>query len=286
MKTTTTTTTTTATTTPTVHAYAGFLGYLRIEMLRTVRDPLYIFQALALPIGFYLLFSGLFGSAPHPPGTISGNVEQMVAMAIFGGVWACLVVTGPRMAHERSSGWLKNLQLLPISPTATLVARTIVAIIFALPAILAVCLTAVIAHGVGGELSAGEWIGVIGLLWVGVWPFAVLGIALGYLTNDDTSYGVTTGLYFVLSAAGGLWIPPAILPSGMLAVAKWMPTYQAADLGWRVANGQAPIVTGALVLVAWAAVFILVAVLAPRLAAIRLPARRRRATTSASSQRA
>ncbi len=281
-----TTTTTGATGATTPSAYAGFLGYLRIEMLRTVRDPLYIFQALALPIGFYLLFSGLFGAQPHPRGTISNDVEQMIAMAIFGGIWACLVITGPRMAHERSSGWLKNLQLLPISPVATLVARTVVAIIFALPAILAVCLTAVLAHGVGDQLSAGEWIGVIALSWVGVWPFAILGIALGYVTNDDTAYGITTGLYFVLSAAGGLWIPPAVLPSGMLAVAKWMPTYQAANLGWRVANGQAPIVTGALLLVGWAVVFALLALLTPRLAAIRLPARRRHPAPNTRGQHA
>ena len=141
------TTTTTATTTKT---YAGFLAYLRIEALRTVRDPLYIFQAIALPIGFYLLFSGLFGSQPHSRGTLSGNVEIMIANAVFGGVWACLVITGPRMAHERSSGWQKNLQLLPISPIATLIARTIIAALFALPAIVAVCATAVIAHGISG----------------------------------------------------------------------------------------------------------------------------------------
>lgn len=251
--------------------YTSFLGYLRIEALRTLRDPLYIFQALALPIGFYLLFSGLFGSAPHPRGTLSGNVEILIANAVFGGVWACLVVTGPRMAHERSSGWLKNLQLLPISPWATTLARTLVAILFALPAILAVCLTGILARGVGGELTIGEWIGVIGLLWVGVWPFALLGIALGYVTNDDTAYGVTTGLYFILSAAGGLWIPPATMPSGMLAVAKWMPTYQAADLGWRLANGQTPLLDDALRLVAWTVIFTLVALLAQRVGALRLP---------------
>ena len=269
-------TTTAATTTTGSHANK-FWAYLRIEALRTVRDPLYIFQAIALPIGFYLLFSGLFGSQPHAPGTLSGNVEIMIANAVFGGVWACLVITGPRMAHERSSGWQKNLKLLPISPLATLVARAIIAALFALPAIVAVCATAVIAHGIFGELTPGEWIGMIALLWVGVWPFAILGIALGYVTNDDTAYGVTTGLYFAISAAGGLWIPPAVMPSGMLAVAKWLPTYNAANLGWRLADGLAPLWRDGLQLVAWAAIFTLLALVAPRLGAIRLPRRSHRA---------
>ena len=273
----------TTTTTTNASGANRFWGYLRIEALRTVRDPLYVFQAIALPIGFYLLFSGLFGSQPHAPGALSGNVEIMIANAVFGGVWACLVITGPRMAHERSSGWQKNLQLLPISPLATLVARTIIAALFALPAIVAVCVTAIIAHGIAGELSFGEWIGMIALLWVGVWPFAILGIALGYVTNDDTAYGVTTALYFAVSAAGGLWIPPAVMPSGMLAVAKWTPTYNAANLGWRLADGLAPLWHDALLLVAWAAIFTLLALVAPRLGAIRLPRRSQRTVSVAAA---
>ena len=35
-------------------------------------------------------------------------------------------------------------------------------------------------------------------------------------------------------------MPPAILPSTMLSIAKTLPTYQAADLGWHIADGQAP----------------------------------------------
>ena len=31
-------------------------GYLRAELLRTLRDPMYIFLAVVVPIGFYLCF--------------------------------------------------------------------------------------------------------------------------------------------------------------------------------------------------------------------------------------
>lgn len=240
-------------------------GYIRLEILRTVRDPFYLFLAVVVPIGFYLLFAGLFGDGPTPPGTLSGSVEIMIANAVYGGIWACLVATGPRIANERGSGWFRNLQLLPISPVATLTARALVAILFALPAMLLVYATAIVTHGV--RLTAGEWVGVIVLMWVGVWPFALLGIALGYVTNDTTAFGVTYGLYMVLSAAGGLWVPPAILPSTMLSIAKTLPTYHAADLGWQIANGQAPEWISAIVLVLWAAGFLVIAALFARRAA-------------------
>lgn len=240
-------------------------GYIRLEILRTLRDPFYLFLAVVVPIGFYLLFAGLFGSGPYTPGTLSGDVEIMIANAVYGGIWACLIATGPRIANERSSGWFRNLQLLPIAPRAILGGRALVAILFALPAMLLVYATAILIHGV--QLTAGQWIEMIVLMWVGVWPFALLGIALGYVTNDTTSFGVTYGLYMVLSAAGGLWVPPAILPSTMLFIARTLPTYHAADLGWRLANGQSPELVSAIVLVVWTLGFLLVAALFARRAA-------------------
>lgn len=238
--------------------------YMRLELLRTLRDPFYLFLAVVVPIGFYLLFSGLFGSET-PPGQLSGNIEIMVALAVYGGIWACLVATGPRLANERSSGWFRQLSLLPLAPWKILLGRMLVAILFALPAMLLIYATAIVVHGV--QLSVGEWLGIILLMWIGVWPFALLGIALGYVTNDTTSFGVTYGLYMVFSAAGGLWVPPTILPSTMLAIAKTLPTYQAADLGWHIADGLAPTWTSALVLVQWAVGFLLVAALFARRAA-------------------
>jgi ABC-2 type transport system permease protein len=240
-------------------------GYIRLEVLRTLRDPFYLFLAVVVPIGFYLLFAGLFGSSPHAPGTLDGSTEIMIATATYGGIWACLVATGPRLANERSSGWFRQLNLLPLSPWKILAARALVAIAFALPAMLLIYGTAVVTHGV--RLSGGEWVAMSLLMWIGVWPFALLGIALGYVTNDTTAFGVTYGLYMALSAAGGLWMPPAILPDTMLKIAKMLPTYHAADLGWRLANGQAIEPQSPVLLALWALVFFLVAGLFARRAA-------------------
>ncbi len=189
----------------------------------------------------------------------------MIANAVYGGIWACLVATGPRLANERSSGWFRHLNLLPIAPWKIVTGRALVAILFALPAMLLVYATAVLTHGV--QLTAGEWVEVILLMWIGVWPFALLGIALGYVTNETSSFGVTYGLYMVLSAAGGLWVPPAILPSTMLTIAKLLPTYHSADLGWRVANGQAPELASGITLLVWTLVFLVSAALFARRAA-------------------
>lgn len=234
-------------------------GYLNVELRRTLRDPFYIILAVVVPIGFYLLFAGLFGSSPHAPGTLSGNVGIMVAMAVYGGIWACLVATGPRIAIERSSGWMRNLRLLPISTWAVLSGRALVAVFFALPTMLLVYATAAVTHHV--VLSPGQWLSMIALTWIGVWPFALLGLALGFLTNENSAFGVTYGIYMAISALGGLWVPPTILPANMLAIGKLLPTYQAANLGWRIAMGDAPAMESAAVLIGWSIVLLLVVAL-------------------------
>jgi ABC-2 type transport system permease protein len=127
---------------------------------------------------------------------------------------------------------------------------------------LLVYLTAVLVHDV--RLPLNEWIGVIVLMWIGVWPFALLGTALGYITSDTTAFGVIYGLYMAMSAAGGLWIPPVVLPATMLSVAKTLPTYHAADLGWQIANGQFPLWTSVIVLGSWTLLFLLAATIFAR----------------------
>lgn len=239
--------------------------YIRLEIIRSLRDPLYLCLAVAAPIGFYLLFTAIFGNTPQPPHTLASVIAQMVSMAVYGGMWACLVATGPRLASERGNGWLRNAHLLPIAPWKMLVGRTIAAISFALPAIMLVCLTAVIAHKV--DLTPGQWIGVIFCTWVGVWPFAILGIAIGALVSSDAAFGITYGIYTVLSALGGLWVPLVIFPSQLQTIGKALPSYNVAALGWRIAHAEAPTWSSIFTILIWAVFFTVAAlILTPRAA--------------------
>jgi ABC-2 type transport system permease protein len=91
-------------------------------------------------------------------------------------------------------------------------------------------------------------------------PFAVLGIAIGYGMGSDAAFGLLYGLYQVLSALGGLWTPLSILPMGLPTVGKLLPSYRAADLGWRIVGGHAVDPASVLMLIGWALVCALLAV--------------------------
>lgn len=231
-------------------------GYLRLEVLRALRDPRYVILSLVAPIGFYLLFTSLFGKSPGADG-LPTELALMVSMGVFGAMWAVLSATGPRIAQERGIGWLRQLHLLPVRSRAILTARLLAAMVLAGPALALVFLTAALVNGV--SLAGWQWVTVFALLWVGVTPIAVLGIAIGYGMGSDAAFGLLYGLYQVLSALGGLWMPLSILPTGLQTVGKLLPSYRAADLGWRIVGGQGVDPASVLMLVAWALLFALLA---------------------------
>jgi len=227
-------------------------GYLRLELSRTVRDGRYLLLAVIAPVGFYLLFSAVFGGTSSGPNTTFGlpaAKEIMVAMATFGAMWAALSATAPRLARDREGGWSDYLATTPLGAGQVLAGRIAAGLLVALPAVVAVGIAAVAAHGV--HLAAWQWAADLGLLWVGTLPFVALGIAIGSLASSTVAFAASTGLWFAFAALGGLWVPPGVLSAGLRHFAAALPSYNQAALGWHVTSGTAPTVTNFVVLAAW-----------------------------------
>ena len=88
-------------------------------------------------------------------------------------------------------------------------------------------------------------------MWAGALPLALLGLAIGYLAGDDVAFPLTMALYFALGALGGLWIPLSAMPHAMQDIGQALPSNAVAELGWRIADGQASVLRAVLVLTAW-----------------------------------
>jgi len=225
-------------------------GFITLEMRRSLRDVRYLVIAVAMPIGLYLLFTGLFGAHGQRAQGLPQPVELMIAMIAYGAMWAVFSVTGPRIAHERAIGWTRQLRVTPLSAASALSGKLATALVAALPAMILVAVTAVASHHV--RLSAAQWLAMLGIMWAGVLPLALLGLAIGYLAGDDVAFPLTMALYFALGALGGLWMPLSTMPHVMQDIAKFLPSNAVAELGWWTAGGQASVLTAVLVLAAWA----------------------------------
>jgi len=194
-------------------------GFIALEMRRSLRDIRYLVIAVAMPIGLYLLFTGLFGAHGQRAQGLPQPVELMIAMIAYGAMWAVL------------SG------------------KLVTALAAALPAMMLVAVTAVLSHHV--QLSAAQWLAMLAAMWASVLPLALLGLAIGYLAGDEIAFPLTMALYFALGALGGLWIPLSTMPLAMQDIGQALPSNGVAELGWRIAGGQAPVPKAVLVLTAW-----------------------------------
>jgi ABC-2 type transport system permease protein len=241
-------------------------GFIALEMRRSLRDVRYLVIAIAMPIGLYLLFTGLFGAHGQRAQGLPQPVELMIAMIAYGAMWAVFSTTGPGIAHERAIGWTRQLHVTPLSAASALSGKLATALAAALPAMILVAVTAVLSHHV--QLSAAQWLAILSTMWAGVLPLALLGVAIGYLAADEIAFPLTMALYFALGALGGLWIPLSMMPLAMVQLGQALPSNGVAELGWRIAGGQASVLRAVLVLAAWTLGSGLVALLAYRRRAI------------------
>lgn len=251
-------------------------GLLVLEVRRALRDPRYLLIAVCMPVGMYLLFSGLFGSHGERAQGLPQPVELMVAMVAYGAMWSVLSATGPRIANERAIGWSQQLRLTPLGEAGAVGAKLVAALLVALPAMILVCVTAALSHHV--RLPASEWVVMLAVMWLGTTPLALLGMAIGRFVNADAAFGISMALYFVLGALGGLWMPLSTMPHVMQQIATFLPSNGVAVLGWRAVGGHGSIVSSLVVLAAWSAVC---GVLAVARRPARIPSTRVQARTAA-----
>lgn len=200
--------------------------YLSLEIKRIIRSPQFTIFTIGMPVAMFLLFGTIFGKMAGPDG-LPGDLGTMVKLAAYGASGGALF-TGTRVAQERTDGWHRQLRLTPMRGPGYLVVKVTSAMAVALPVLLVVFLAG-LATGV--HMTAAQWVIVLGSLWLGVLPFAVLGLAIGLFGKGDTVGAVTGALMMPLGMLGGLWIPLYILPDWMSTLAHFFPTYWLGRLG-------------------------------------------------------
>ncbi len=223
-------------------------GYIRLEVARMRRDVAFVLFGIAMPVAMYLIFTNA-GLAPDKE---LAALYAMVGMAAYGGMGAAFN-NGSGLAEDRAAGWLRQLRLTPLSPVTVVAGKTVTGMVIVVPAIAAVLAAGVLLNG--GRLGAGQWIVIVGLLWAGTVPFALLGLGNGYLLSGQSAALVNFASTVGLAVVGGLWIPSVAFPGWLQAISEWTPTASYAALSWQVAFGAAPSLRSVAVLLGWTAVF-------------------------------
>ena len=238
------------------------LTYLRLDLLRSLREPANLFFVIAFPLAMYLVFGRLNASAgnygPHAHGNVSASV--MLAMASFS---ACLGATSASAAAavEQSAGWGRQMAVTGQGLRGYLVVKTGTAVgTAALP------VTVVLTAGALTDSSMEGWAWAASPLicLIGVLPFVLWGLAAGMWLPSSASIGIATSLVSLFAFIGNTFMP---LNHTLLTISRFTPMYGSTALarwplgeGWtyvpdRPAGIQDPLWMPLANLVAWTLIF-------------------------------
>jgi ABC-2 type transport system permease protein len=218
------------------------MGYLALEVRRAMRSPRFLIFTIGMPVVLFLLYVGIFNNN-HDPKTVG---VLMVNMTCYGALTAAMFA-GSRIALERAAGWQRQLRLTPLSGGGYLTAKGVTAMLLALPGVVLVPLVASLFEGV--SLDAGQWLRVTLGIWIAAIPFAVLGLLIGQVATAESMQPVMTVVMMVMALIGGIFIPIDAMPSGLLSVAKVLPSYWLGQIGRGAVTSDLSVSLGRAVLV-------------------------------------
>jgi ABC-2 type transport system permease protein len=211
--------------------------YTRYEMVRSFRSTRFFALSLGFPVVLFFLIAG-----PNRHEQLDGvpfALYYMAGMAAWGAMGA-VMSSGARIAGERSVGWHRQLRITPL-PTSVYF-RTKLATGYAM-ALLTLGLLYLCGTTLGVRLSVGAWATMTALVFVGLVPFAILGILLGHLLTVEAlgpAMGGSTALFGII---GGAWGP---VGGGFIRdVSQCVPSY------WLVQAGRSAYLGGGWPLRAW-----------------------------------
>ncbi|PAQ12656.1 ABC transporter permease [Bacillaceae bacterium SAOS 7] len=226
----------------------------KVEIIRILRNPYFVFWSLLMPIFFYIVFTKVMNTdVPNPELWQAHYLMSMTAFSVMG---SAIMTLGIRMVQERSLGWSTYMRVTPLSNTIYFTAQMVGQTLIHLLSIIVIFTAGAFVNDV--SLTASEW------LWSGLWiligafPFLALGTLFGAMKKVETASGVSNLLYIILAMAGGMWMPMEIMPKMMQNIGEWLPSYHYGSGAWEIIRGGSPSWNNILVLCAYFLLFMLI----------------------------
>jgi len=229
-------------------------AFLRFEIVRSLRNVRFLVFIAGFPVLLYLIYAKQTGISQG----LTVAAILMVSMAVWSGMGSAMFATGPQLAKERQSGWMRQLRVSPISAPRWFVAKLSQGLLLIIPGFVLLIL---LGFGYGHVHLAASRVAVLAaVLLLGVIPFCVLGLVIGLVFDGQTAQVAQMLTMLVLAFLGGIFIPYSHLPHAMQEIGKALPSYHLVQLGWNAVAGRPLGMTHMLALAAWAAGLAMIAV--------------------------
>ena len=225
---------------------------LKLELRRMLRNRRTVIFSIVLPVVFFLIFGtgrdySLQSAGAH------GNwaAAIMISMALYGAMLST-TAGGAMVSTERSQGWSRQLRLTPLTPTAYIAVKVLVAMLLG-------GLSIVVTYAAGALTQANMdgplWVETALIAWVGSLVFAAFGVFMGYLLPSDNVMQILGPGLALLAFLGGLFTPLSQMGETFQTIAKFTPMYGLSQLTHAPLTGESPGWAAGVNVAVWLAIF-------------------------------
>lgn len=173
-------------------------------------------SSLLFPAMFFWFFA-----APNIHSQAEANM-MIDSFTAFGFLGIQFFQTTNQVAHERASSWFRYLNVLPVQVGHLIIAKLFLLFVMNLLCLVVLNLTSY--WTTGWMLETHKWSLIYFQLTFWGIPFILAALTVGHLTTPKNSLPISNILYLPLSFAGGLWMPPNILPTSIQKISEYLPT--------------------------------------------------------------
>jgi ABC-2 type transport system permease protein len=204
------------------------MRFVKAEVAQRLRVPGFVISTIIFPMMFFAFFG--LPNLGRSTGGVDVGAYMMASYGAYAVMSVALISFGVSISAERGLGWNKLLRASPMDPLAYFTAKVLMALALGFLSLAVLFSFAAIVGHV--TLPMAFWAKISALLLVGMVPFVALGLAIGYLASPTAAAPIANLISLPLSFASGLFMPLQFLPSGVRAVAPYLPSYHVAQLGW------------------------------------------------------
>jgi ABC-2 type transport system permease protein len=190
---------------------AAYASEARWEFVHHLRTPAMAFPFLLLPPLVYLLFGVLMaGASPEVRANPHLGAYLFSGWCAFAAMGPALFGIGCGLAVERDAGLLKLKRALPAPTGAYLIAKLLMAIVFAALAVGSVIAMALATGSV--SMSGGAIAGLATVMILGAVPLAAIGFFIGAYASGSSAPAFANLLFLPMLWLSGLFFPvPKVL---------------------------------------------------------------------------
>ncbi|WP_374018155.1 ABC transporter permease [Paenibacillus thiaminolyticus] len=208
----------------------------KMELLRVIRNPYFVFWSLLMPMVFYFIFTRIVNVGVDNKAW--WQAHYLMSMTAFSIMGSAIMTLGIRIVQERKNGWTTYIRITPLQGSIYFAGKMFGQFMMHLFSIIAIFLCGYLLNGV--SLSWSAWLSCGLWLLLASIPFLGLGALVGTMKRVDTASGVSNAIFMLLAITGGMWFPLDIMPKFIQTAAKLLPAYHFGGGAWEIVRGESP----------------------------------------------